>query len=254
MLRLYHVLLGLILIPIGVTTAVSHFSSDNKSEPSSLKTPNPTTTLVSAKSNQNNIWNNLTEKTPLPSSWKINSCEKNNSLLCVSANGKLLGTVEIGILPLETQRNFQTMLINAGIPSNPDVDYRSPEYRTRVTKALNAWVTNRYNLLAKNREYIYDDKSKTAKKADGILFSPHPPQKARVGKLEGVLYGFAGIKQKGGVYELHIGYVAFDGKALYLINTAFNPDSSTGKFEKLENLAVFQPYLNAVVANLKLPK
>ncbi|MEO1377572.1 MAG: hypothetical protein AAFW70_25495 [Cyanobacteria bacterium J06635_10] len=247
MLRLYHVLLGLILIPIGVKTAVSYFSEDEKPEPNPVKTPTPTTTLVSAKSNPNNIWSNLIEETPLPPGWKINPCGNNNSLLCVSANGKILGTVEMGIFPLETQLSFQKMLINAGIPPNSDVDYQNPKYLAQVKTALNAWVTNQYNLLAKKH-------SQKASTKDDILFSPYPPQKARVGKLEGVRYGFAGLKQKGGLYEHHTGYIAFDGKALYLIKTAFEPVPSTGNFEKLENLSVFQPYLNAVVANLKLPK
>ncbi|MGD1910313.1 MAG: hypothetical protein ACFB2X_05500 [Rivularia sp. (in: cyanobacteria)] len=247
MLRLYHVLLGLILIPIGVTTAASYFSEDKKSEPSSVKTPTPTTTLVSAKSNQTNIWSNLIEETPLPPGWKINPCENNNAMLCVSANGKPIGTVEIGIFPLETQLSFQKMLINAGVPPNSDINYQSPKYFTQIATALNSWVTNQYNLLSKNH-------SKKTKTKDSILFSPYPPQKARVGKLSGVRYGFAALKQKGGVHEHHISYIAFDGKALYLIKTAFEPTSSTGNFEKLENLSVFQPYLNAVVANLKLPK
>ncbi len=252
MLRLYHLLLGAILIPIGFQTAVSYFSSDRKSEAPSVKTPTPTTTVVRAKSNQTIIWNNLVKDTPLPPGWKINPCE-NQTLLCVSANGKRLGTVELKILPLKTQPSFQTMLLNAGIPPKKNVNYQSPKYLTQVATALNAWVNNRYKVLSSRHKYVYDYKSKTAKRTDGILFSPYPPQKARVGKLQGIRYGFAGLKQQGGLYEQHIGYVAFDGKALYLINTAFNPASFTVYFDNLENLSVFQPYLNSVVANLKLP-
>ena len=46
---------------------------------------------------------------------------------------------------------------------------------------------------------------------------------------------------------------AFDGKKLYVITTAFDPGSQTGKFDKLENLAIFQPYLYAIAADLRLP-
>ncbi len=259
MIRLYHVLIGLILIPIGVTTAASYFSA-NKNSQEEAKTP--TLTLVGTKSNQDkpypnksypdNIWNNFLEDTSLPPGWKVNPCEDKDSLLCVSANGKLLGTVEMAILPLKTLPNFQKMLLNTGIPIDQNINYRSPKYITQVTTALNLWVKNRYGVLAKSRKYVYDDKSKTAKTADGILFSAYPPQPARVGKLQGIRYGFAGLKQSG-VREQHTSYVAFDGTSLYLINTAFDPTSSIGKFEELEYLSVFQPYLNAVVANLKLP-
>jgi len=251
MIRLYHVLLGFILIPIGVTTAASYFSTNKNSQASSAKTPTPT--VVSTKSNQDNIWNNLLAETPLPPGWKINPCQDKNSVVCISANGKLLGTVELGILPLKNQPNFQNMLLDAGIPIDKNINYRSPKYITQVTTALNVWVNNRYGELAKNNKYVYDDKLKTAKTADGILFSAYPLQKVQVGKLQGIRYGFAGLKQKGGVHEQHIGYVAFDGKALYVINTAFDPASSIAKFEKLENLSIFQPYLNTLVENLKLP-
>lgn len=253
MVRLYHVLLGFILIPIGLSAA-SYFSANsaNKdSEPSSVKTPIPT--VVSTEINQDNVWQNLIADTPLPPGWKINACQDKNSLICVSANAKLLGTVELKILPLKTQPNFQNMLVNAGIPIDKNINYRSPKYITQVTTALNDWVKNHYDLLAKNNKYVYDDKSKTAKTADGILFSAYPPQQTRVGKLQGIRYGFAGLQQKGGVYEQHTGFIAFDGESLYLINTAFDPDSSIAKFENLENLSVFQPYLNALVENLKLP-
>lgn len=252
MIRVYHVLLGFILIPVGVATGISYFSGDKHSEASSMKTP--TSTLVSTQSAGINIWEISIEEAPLPPGWKINPCKQNNSsLLCVSGNGKPLGTVEIKILPLEQQPNFQQMLLDAGIPVNSNVNYQNPKYITQLATVLNYWVTNRYTELAKSRKYIYEDKFKTAKTADNILFSAYPLQKAQVGKLEGVRYGFAGLKQKGGVYEQHTGYVAFDGKALYLINTAFAPDLTSGKFENLEHLSVFEPYLNAIVANLKLP-
>ncbi|MEM6402803.1 MAG: hypothetical protein AAF757_21675 [Cyanobacteria bacterium P01_D01_bin.116] len=255
MIRLYHLLLGFILIPIGVTTAASYFYANKNSQPSSSKTTIPT--IASTKSNQDNIdniWENLLIDSPLPAGWKINPCQDKNSVLCVSANAKLLGTVELKILPLKTQPNFEKMLVNAGIPIDKNINYRSPKYITQVTTALNDWVKNQYDLLAKNNKYVYDDKLKTEKTADGILFSAYPAQKARVGKLQGIRYGFAGLKQKGGVQEKHTGYVAFDGKALYLINTAFDPASSIAKFEKLENLSVFQPYLNVLVENLKIPE
>ncbi|MEL6462071.1 MAG: hypothetical protein AAFQ91_28185 [Cyanobacteria bacterium J06621_15] len=250
MVRLYHVLLGFILIPVGITAA-SYFSGNKDSQIISAETP--TSTVVSTKSNQDNIWNNLLVDTPLPPGWKINPCQDKNSLICISGNAKLLGTVELKVLPLKTQPNFQNMLVNAGIPIDKNINYRSPKYITQVTTALNDWVQNHYNLLAKNNKYVYDDKLKTAKTADGILFSTYPPQKTQVGKLQGIRYGFAGLKQKGGVHEQHIGYVAFDGESLYLINTAFDPALSIAKFEKLENLSVFQAYLNTLVENLKLP-
>jgi hypothetical protein len=86
-----------------------------------------------------------------------------------------------------------------------------------------------------------------------ITLSVHPPQNILFGKLQGIRYGFAEIKNTGGVLEQHLGYVAFDGQALYNVTTAFDPDAITGKFAELENMAVFEPYLSATIADLKLP-
>ncbi|AFY53267.1 hypothetical protein Riv7116_0677 [Rivularia sp. PCC 7116] len=251
MLRLYHVLIGFILIPIGITTAASYFSAKKDTQASSAKIPTPAVT--SQKPNQDNIWNNLLENNSLPEGWKINPCENKKSLLCISANEKILGTVEMKILPVKTQPNFQKALLNTGIPIDQNINYQSPKYISQVTTALNSWVQNYYGVIAKKRKYVYNDELKTAKTADGILFSTYPLQKAQVGKLQGVTFGFTGIKQKGGLREQYRGYVAFDGKAIYLISTGFDAASSNGNFEKLENFSIFQPYLNSVVANLKLP-
>ena len=101
-----------------------------------------------------------------------------------------------------------------------------------------------YAAFAKDRQHEYGKE---------ITFSTYPPQPVPIGKLQGIRYGFAGLKQKGGVQEQHIGHVAFDGTKLYVITTAFDTGTQTGKFEKLENLAIFQPYLDAIAADLRLP-
>ncbi|MBV6621832.1 MAG: hypothetical protein KI793_02575 [Rivularia sp. (in: Bacteria)] len=251
MLRLYHVLIGFILIPIGITTAASYFSAKKDTKPSSAKIPTPTVT--STKSSQDNIWNNLLENTKLPAGWNINPCENKNSLLCISADEKILGTVEMKILPVKTQPDFQKALLNTGIPIDKNINYQNPKYVSQVTTALNNWVQNYYGVIAKNRKYTDSDKLKTAKTSDAVLFSTYPLQKAQVGKLQGVTFGFTAIKPKGGLQEQYRGYLAFDGKALYLISTGFNNAPSSGNFEKLENFSIFQPYLNSVVANFKLP-
>ncbi|CDN10332.1 MAG: hypothetical protein HRU34_07515 [Richelia sp.] len=61
------------------------------------------------------------------------------------------------------------------------------------------------------------------------------------------------MKEGSKVVEKHLRYVTFDGKSMYIINTAFTSDNVPNKFERLENLAVFEPYLTAIAANLKLP-
>ncbi|MEH2083861.1 MAG: hypothetical protein V7K89_29010, partial [Nostoc sp.] len=107
------------------------------------------------------------------------------------------------------------------------------------------WVRDHYAAFVKDRQGEYRKE---------IIFSAYPPQPVPIGKLQGIRYGFVGLKQQGGVQEQHIGHVAFDGTKLYVITTAFDTGTQTGKFEQLENLAIFQPYLYAIAADLHLPQ
>ncbi|PMB38939.1 hypothetical protein CEN40_24790 [Fischerella thermalis CCMEE 5205] len=242
MLRLYHVIIGvalLVLVPLGFKVTGSG-SSKNSDSPIVVQ-PSPATT---SSPNGNNIWKNLAQKTPSPKDWQVAPCDGNAPLLCISANGERVGTVEMLIYPLEKQPNFQKMLTQVGIDPSQKIDYQNPQYQTQLLSALNAWVNEYYAGLEKDRQGSYGDR---------ITFSSYPSQQVQVGKLPGLRYGFVGLKRQGGVQEQHLGYVTFDGKALYVMATAFDPASQTGKFDKIENLAVFEPYLDAIAFNLRLP-
>ncbi|MCL6755318.1 hypothetical protein KBT16_31810 [Nostoc sp. CCCryo 231-06] len=239
MLRLYHLLLGsilLVLISVGAKFFLPQFSPPKVvKSPAVAKLPNP---------NEGNIWQKILGNTAAPANWQVAACKGNVPLLCVSSKGELLGTVEINVYPLANNEDFQKKLVAVGIPPGSQVDYQSSKYQTQVLPALKAWVADHYAAFAKDRQREYGKE---------ITFLAYPPQPVPVGKLQGIRYGFAGLKQKGGVQEQHIGHVAFDGNKLYVITTAFDPGSQTGKFEKLENLAIFQPYLYAIAADLRLP-
>ncbi|BAY25551.1 hypothetical protein NIES2100_53570 [Calothrix sp. NIES-2100] len=245
MLRLYHLLIGaalVALIPVGIQYRSQQMSGkDTAQKPPVVQTstkPNPTPT-------EGNLWQNLLGNTSAPSDWEVAPCQGNAPLLCISTKGKVLGTVEIGVYPLEKNPAFQKQLEAAGILVNTKVDYQSPQHQTQLLTALKAWVTDNYTTIAKDRVLSYGKE---------IIFSTYPPQPVTIGKLPGIRYGFVGIKSQGGVQEQHIGHVTFDGTALYVISSAFDPGSVTGKFDKLEDLAIFQPYLYAIAADLRLPQ
>ncbi|MEH2265733.1 hypothetical protein [Nostoc sp.] len=239
MLRLYHLLLGSILvvsIPLGAKFVLPQFSP-----PKAVKLP---TVAKFANSKEGNIWQKILGNAPAPTNWQVAPCEGNAPLLCISSKGERLGTVEINVYPLANNEDFRKKLVADNIPIGSQVDYQSPKYQTQVLPALKAWVTDHYTAFAKDRQSEYGKE---------ITFSAYPPQPVPIGKLQGIRYGFAGIKQKGGVQEQHIGHVAFDGTKLYVITTAFDTGTQTGKFDKLEDLAIFQPYLYAIAADLHLP-
>ncbi|WP_414570972.1 hypothetical protein [Nostoc sp. CCY 9925] len=240
MLRLYHLILGLILvllIPVGAKFVLPRFSPK--------KAPNPPAVSKLSNSAEGNVWQKILGNTTAPTNWQVAVCNGNAPLLCISSKGKVLGTVEINIYPLEKIPDFQKKLVAAGIPTGSEIDYQSSKYQSQLLAALKAWVADNYATFAKDRQAQYGRE---------IILSTYPPQPVPIGKLQGIRYGFAGLNQEGGVQEQHIGHVAFDGARLYVITTAFDSGTQTGKFEKLENLAIFQPYLYAIAGDLRLPQ
>ncbi|MDJ0675300.1 MAG: hypothetical protein QNJ36_07985 [Calothrix sp. MO_167.B42] len=260
MLRVYHLLIGgalMVLVPMGANF-FGFNSSNRENSPSTPPAKNVVSTSIPAKGN---TWNSILGKTFAPKGWQVKVCNSNTSLLCVSANGKNLGKVEIEVYPLEKRSDLQKILAKAGISPNLPSDKQNSQYQTQIVKALRNWVDGEYAVLSQERQQSYDNLTKTnSSEGDApqkvlqtsINFAPQPPEVVRLGKLQGIRYGFAGLKPEGGVVEKHLQYVTFDGKAMYVIKTAFASDAIPGKFEKLENLAVFEPYLNAIVTNLQL--
>ncbi|GAX34806.1 hypothetical protein [Nodularia sp. NIES-3585] len=247
MLRVYHLFLGAILLaltPVGVKSILPRFSPEVLENSSSVGMTTQTTSSTTPNPTQENTWKKILGKTLVPNGWEIAPCEGNAPLLCIFSQGELLGTVEIGIYPLKDNPNFQKNLADAGIPLDTQVDYQSAEYQNKLFTALKGWVGDLNANFVKDRQDTYQNK---------IVFSAYPTQKASVGQLQGISYGFVGIKPDGGVQEQHITHAAFDGQAMYVITTAFDPGSITGKFDELENLAIFQPYLSAIASDLNLP-
>jgi hypothetical protein len=256
LLRVYHLLIGLILLALAPFILQSFFKKPNdknvqprptQSQSSSqavkataaISTSNPLPTPVG------NVWKSMLGKANTPVGWNVAPCNGDAPLLCISSNGKNLGSVEMDIYPLSKQPKFQKMLNAAGIPTAVQVDYQDPNYQEKIASALNNWVIDEYTIISKDRQNSYTNK---------INFSGYPPQKVTFGKLQGIRYGFIGIYKEGGVKEQHLKYAAFDGNALYIINTAYDPAAPTGKFDKHENLAAFEPFLGAIASNLKLPQ
>ncbi|MDF5716481.1 MAG: hypothetical protein PUP93_22055 [Rhizonema sp. NSF051] len=253
MLRLYHVLLGMILLALAppvVKFAFPHFSlfSNVRHQPVIESNANRTqvsmTTSTNSHLSEGNVWKSILGKTVAPPEWQVAACKENGSLLCVSSKGKLLGTVEMGVYPLGQQADFQKMLKSAGIPLDANQDYQNQKYQSQISIALKAWITDRYMVLSKDSQVT---------SGDNVTFSQQLPQNALVGKLRGMHYGFE-EKQQDEVKEKYTGYVAFDGTALYVITTAFDSTQRTGKFETLESFQSFEPHLSAIVANLNLSR
>ncbi|MBD2344785.1 hypothetical protein [Anabaena subtropica] len=252
MLRVYHLIIGVILlvfIPVGARFVLPDFLTSKVTQSNTVGATTKTATpSITAPKQTNlkkvNIWQRLSDSISAPNNWQVIPCEGETALLCVSSQGQRLGTVEVEIYPVTDNPDFQKHFTELGIPQGSQVDYQNPQFQSQIAKALQAWVADSYNTFAKDHQAKYGNK---------IAFSTYPPQQLTIGKLPGMRYGLVRLKPEGGVQEQHIGYVTSDSKQLYVITTSFNSDLSKGKFDNLENLAVFQPYLSAIAENLNLP-
>ncbi|MBU7587055.1 MAG: hypothetical protein KAF91_30100 [Nostoc sp. TH1S01] len=251
MLRVYHLFIAVILLllmPLGAQFILPYFFG-TKVEPKNQVAPTAKTSPAitagdAANQITGNIWPRVLGKNiVVPNSWQVVPCQGTAPLLCVSAKGEVLGTVEISVSQVSKNPNFQKHLADAGIPFGSKLDYKNSANHSKAIAALKAWAGDYYASLSKDRQKGNGNK---------IIFSTHPLEEISISQLPGIRYGFTGIKAEGGLQEQYLSYVAFDGNALYIISTAFDPGAVTGKFEKLENLVIFQPYLDAIAENLNL--
>lgn len=191
-----------------------------------------------------NIWTRALGATQMPAPWRVAPCDSKSKapLLCVFDRDLLVGTVEMGTFLLSSRSDLKKKLTDAGIPTK--ANYADPRYRSRITTALKGWVDDYYAAFRTDRASEY---GKT------ITFTTQPPTQVTIGTLTGLRYGFAGMKQNKDIHEQHIGYVAFDGSTLYVITTAFDPMSETGKFTTFEDFRRFEPQLTKLLPKLQLP-
>lgn len=209
--------------------------------PPKAESPKPT---LPANLREVNIWTRALGTTKMPAPWRVAPCDSKSKapLLCVYDRDTLIGTVEMGTFLLSSRSDLKKNLTDAGIPAK--ANYADPQYRSRVVTALKAWVNDYYATFKKDRAAEY---------GTTIAFTAQPPTQVTIGKLTGLRYGFAGLRQNKDIHEQHIGYVAFDGSTLYVITTAFDAASETGKFKTLQDFQRFEPQLTKLLPKLQLP-
>jgi hypothetical protein len=189
-----------------------------------------------------NPWKQRLGKVSAPPGWEVRPCEGENSFLCASTKGDLLGTVEFQRWSLEQQPFLQQQLAKAGVTGA--INYQDPQQKAKVMAALKALVEDHYRTIAQDRRSTY---------GSAATFSAQPAREVLVGKIPGLQTGFTGIQKTGGVREQYRSYFAFDGSNLYVIATSFDPGAVTTTFKNLANFQIFDPHLMQIVADLKLP-
>lgn len=175
--------------------------------------------------NQFTSWADLLGPTSAPEGWQVGPCE-NPTLLCVEADGEILGTVERFSYPL-SDVNLQ-----GGAPKTPEAQ----------RQFLEAWVADHQSTIEQDR----------AGADPALRFTSDLPVSVPVGSLSGLRYGYALSDAEGVVRERTVGYVATDGDQVYVFATGVITGDPTGPFGRESDLSAFEPHLATIIEGLRL--
>ncbi|MGF1569554.1 MAG: hypothetical protein ACFCVD_16050 [Nodosilinea sp.] len=170
-------------------------------------------------------WADLLGPTSAPNHWQVEPCE-NPVLLCVTANGEILGTVE----------RFSHPLSEVALPG------RAPTTPETQRQFLEAWVADHYTAIRTDR----------AGGDPKLQFPATTPTPARVGSLPGLRYGYTITHPNGVVFDRAVGYVATDGDQVYVFFTGIISGDPSGSFGDEGDLATFEPHLATIMGGLRL--
>lgn len=187
--------------------------------------PSPSAEAPAAVDAATADWADLLGPTSAPENWQVEPCE-NPVLLCVTAKGEILGTVE----------RFSQPLSEANLPGGL---LTTPEAQQQF---LEDWVADHYAAI----------KSDRAGADPALQFSPESPEPSMVGSLSGLRYGYTITHPNGMVFDRTVGYVATDGEQVYVFVTGVISGDPSGSFGNEADLAAFEPYLAPIMEGLRL--
>jgi hypothetical protein len=216
--------------------ACSPANQSQTPQPSDAQPSTPASTSVSNSTSPN--WKTLLGTTPAPSGWQVAACDL-PIYLCVQSKGESIGAVELGVYPIAGSE-FEKMMQAAG-----DRSGLSTAQRSEVTlNALKIWVNNHYNTIKADRQIGF---------GKSVVFTSQTPEVVPVGRLQGLRYGFTtAAKPNSNPVERSLGYVASDGQFLYVMTTSVPQTDAGGTFANDAKLRQFEPYLQKIIAGLKL--
>lgn len=151
--------------------------------------------------------------------WTVEFCPGEAPFLCVSRDGDLVGSVELGT-------------------------FDAPD------GGLDAWVAGHYESLAADRRDTCED---------GYAVDGDPPVPNVLGDHDGISYGYTASDGDGTDVERGLGHAAIVGDTLYLLTAHAYTDGSCvggaeGEFSDVGAVEDFAPVLAALAAGSELPE
>jgi hypothetical protein len=192
-----------------------------------LRPPAPPEPVSSAAANPapaaETDWASILGPTSAPDGWQVTPC-RNPVLLCVEANGDLIGSVE----------RFSYPLTEVSLPEATLVEGSQA--------FLEAWVADFYTTIAQDRQ--------TADRT--LQFSGEAPEAVSIGDLPGLRYGYSVTHANGALFDRAVGYVTTDGEQIHVFTTGVISGDPSGSFSDEAALETFEPHFDTIVRGLTL--
>lgn len=170
-------------------------------------------------------WADILGPVSAPPGWQVEPCV-NAVLLCVEANGELIGTVERFSHPVSEVPGQSDL----PLPAGSELEF------------LQTWVSNHYRTIEADRQV-----------ADPALqFVGETPEAISVGTLPGLRYGYTITHPNGALFDRGLGYVTTDGTMVHVFVTGVISGDPSGSFSDEALVETFTPHLNTIIQGLKL--
>jgi hypothetical protein len=169
-------------------------------------------------------WADILGLISAPEGWQVEPCV-NPSLLCVEAEGDVVGTVERFSYPLSE--------VQLATPVNPEES---------ELEFLRAWVAEFYESIERDRTIA--DRA--------LVFTGESPTEIAIGELPGLRYSYVTTHPDGTLFERSVGYVTIDGDMIHVFTSGLINGDYAGTFSDDASLSAFEPHLDDIMRGLSL--
>jgi hypothetical protein len=175
-----------------------------------------------------------------PEGRRVEPCEGEAPVLCISDGQQNMGYAELLIFPLSSYpEDHPVRLAAEALPADPAA--YTAEQETAVQQALTALAEEHLAVIAADRAITYPNDT----------FTPLPAEAAQMGALPALSFGFVHTNQADEVVERYLNIAAFDRHFIYWFGVNYDP-ANVSTFVSDTAVTQFAPFFLQIAASLPL--
>jgi hypothetical protein len=175
-----------------------------------------------------------------PEGRRVEPCEGEAPVLCISDGQQNMGYAELLIFPLSSYpEDHPVRLAAEALPADPAA--YTAEQETAVQQALTALAEEHLAVIAADRAITYPNDT----------FTPLPAEAAQMGALPALSFGFVHTNQADEVVERYLNIAAFDRRFIYWFGVNYDP-ANVSTFVSDTAVTQFAPFFLQIAASLPL--